>query len=246
MRRKKREVNMPAGVLPKQSSSSPAAESASAGLFKVVLVEDHRMFREWLRQMLGRESGCEVCGEADNIQEAMRLILATKPDIVIVDITLRGSSGLELIKDLRAQGLEIPVLVLSMHDEALYAERVLRAGARGYISKHEASSTLSKAIRQVLGGQVYLSESMTANMLEKVSGRKASPSPPGLEILADRELEVFQLIGKGHNGREIAELLHLGETTVDTYRSRIKEKLRLRNAAELYSRAAQWVHENRL
>lgn len=213
-------------------------------MVKVVLVEDHQMFREWLTQMLGRDSGCEVCGEADNIQDAQRIIQATNPDIVIVDITLKGSSGLELIKDLRAQGLHIPVLVLSMHDEALYAERVLRAGARGYISKHEASSTLSKAIRHVLSGQVYLSEGMTATLLEKVSGRKTPSSTSGLELLADRELEVFQLIGKGHNGREIAQLLHLGETTVDTYRARIKEKLRLRNAAELYSRAAQWVHEN--
>jgi len=213
-------------------------------MVKVVLVEDHRMFREWLTPMLARDSGCEVCGEADNIQDAQRLIRATNPDIVIVDLTLKGSSGLELIKDMRAQGLCIPVLVLSMHDEALYAERVLRAGARGYISKHEASSTLSKAIRHVLSGQVYLSEGMTASLLEKVSGRKTPSNTSGLELLADRELEVFQLIGKGHNGREIAQLLHLGETTVDTYRARIKEKLRLRNAAELYSRAAQWVHEN--
>jgi len=213
-------------------------------MVKVVLVEDHRMFREWLTQMLGRDSGCEVCGEADNIQDAQRIIRATGPDIVIVDLTLKGSSGLELIKDLRAQGQQVPVLVLSMHDEALYAERVLRAGARGYISKHEASSTLSKAIRHVLSGQVYLSEGMTASLLEKVSGHKTPANTSGLELLADRELEVFQLIGKGFNGREIAQLLHLGETTVDTYRARIKEKLRLRNAAELYSRAAQWVHEN--
>jgi len=212
--------------------------------FKVVIVEDHRMFREWLTQMLARDSGCEVCGEADNIQEARRIIEETHPDIVIADITLRGSSGLELIKDLRAQKLDIPVLVLSMHEEGLYAERVMRAGARGYISKDEASSTLSKAIRQVLDGQVYLSERMTASVLEKLTGRAASPSTSGLERLADRELEVFQLIGKGYNGREIAQMLHLGETTIDTYRARIKEKLQLRNAAELYSRAAQWVHEH--
>ncbi|MEP6671661.1 MAG: response regulator transcription factor [Chthoniobacter sp.] len=229
---------------PLSSSARCGAGEATPNIVKVVLVEDHRMFREWLTQMLGRDSGCEVCGEADNIQDAQRLIRATNPDIVIVDITLKGSSGLELIKDLRAQGLHIPVLVLSMHDEALYAERVLRAGARGYISKHEAASTLSKAIRHVLSGQVYLSEGMTASLLEKVSGRKTPANTSGLELLADRELEVFQLIGKGHNGREIAQILHLGETTVDTYRARIKEKLRLRNAAELYSRAAQWVHEN--
>jgi DNA-binding NarL/FixJ family response regulator len=230
---------MAVATLPPGSTSLETESS----LFKVVIVEDHRMFREWLTQMLGRNSDCEVCGEADNIQDAQRLIESTHPDIVILDITLKGSSGLELIKDLRARGLNTPVLVLSMHEETLYAERVLRAGARGYISKHEASSTLIKAIRHVLSGQVYLSERMTASLLEKVSGRKTASTTSGLELLADRELEVFQLIGKGHNGREIAQLLHLGETTVDTYRARIKEKLHLRNAAELYSRAAQWVHE---
>jgi len=233
-----------ANPLPPRSVPSSSSESETAReFFKVVIVEDHRMFREWLTQMLSRNSDCEVCGEADNIQDAQRLIETTNPDIAILDITLKGSSGLELIKDLRARGLNTPVLVLSMHEETLYAERVLRAGARGYISKHEASSTLIKAIRHVLSGQVYLSDKMTATLLEKVSGRKSSSSTSGLELLADRELEVFQLIGKGHNGREIAQLLHLGETTVDTYRARIKEKLRLRNAAELYSRAAQWVHE---
>jgi len=202
------------------------------------------MFREWLTQMLARDPGCEVCGEADNIREAQGIIQATHPDIIIVDLTLRGSSGLELIKDLRAQKLEIPVLVLSMHDEDLYASRVLRAGARGYISKSEASSTLTKAIRQILDGKIYLSEGMTARMLERVAAGVSLPGTSGLERLADRELEVFQLIGKGHNGREIAELLHLGETTVDTYRARIKEKLGLRNAAEVYNRAAQWVYES--
>jgi DNA-binding NarL/FixJ family response regulator len=119
----------------------------------------------------------------------------------------------------------------------------LPAGARGYISKHEASSTLSQAIQHVLSGQVYLSHRMTASLLEKVSGRKAASNTSGLELLADRELEVFQLVGQGHNSREIAQMLRLGETTVDTYRARIKEKLQLRNAAELYARAAQWVHD---
>jgi len=232
-----------ATTLPSPSTAASSSPGTASTFFKVVIVEDHRMFREWLTQMLSRNSDCEVCGEADNIQDAQRLIEAVNPDIVILDITLKGSSGLELIKDLRARGLTVPVLVLSMHEETLYAERVLRAGARGYISKHEASSTLIKAIRHVLSGQVYLSERMTASLLEKVSGRKTASTNSGLELLADRELEVFQLIGKGHNGREIAQLLHLGETTVDTYRARIKEKLHLRNAAELYSRAAQWVHE---
>jgi DNA-binding NarL/FixJ family response regulator len=211
---------------------------------KVVLIEDHLMFREWLGQMLAREPRFVVCGEADNIQEGLRLIEENSPDIAIVDLTLRGSSGLELIKNIKAQGLDVPVLVLSMHDEALYAERVLRAGAKGYISKSAASSTLTEAIEQVLAGKVYLGEKMTAYMLERIANPRGAGVASRIDLLADRELEVFQLIGKGFNGREIAEQLHLGETTIDTYRARIKEKLQVRNAAELYSRAAQWVQEN--
>jgi len=219
-------------------------QKTETGTIKVVLVEDHKMFREWLGHMISMEDAFEVCGEADNIRDALTMIKEKQPDIAIVDITLRGgSSGLELIKDLKAHGITIPVLVLSMHDEELYAERVLRAGAKGYITKHEASSTLVKAIRQVLSGQVYLGEKMTAAILGKMTGHKSS-SASGLESLADRELEVFQLIGKGYNAREIANQLHLGETTIDTYRARIKEKLRLRNAAELYSRAAQWLRDH--
>jgi DNA-binding NarL/FixJ family response regulator len=210
---------------------------------KVVIVEDHLMFREWLAQMISRDGACQVIGEADNIRDAIAIIAKARPDIAIVDITLRGSSGLELLKDMKAQGIDVPVLVLSMHEESLYAERVLRAGAKGYITKHEASSTLLKAIRHVLSGQVWLSEQMTTAMLEKVSRQRTAAPASGMELLADRELEVFHLIGKGYNGREIAAQLRLGETTVETYRARIKEKLRIKNAAELYSRAAQWVYE---
>lgn len=212
------------------------------GSIKVILIEDHKMFRESLGAMISMHNEFVVCGEVDNIRDALVMIKEKAPDIAIVDITLRGgSSGLELIKDLKAHGIAMPVLVLSMHEEELYAERVLRAGARGYITKHEASSTLIKAIRQVLSGHVYLGEKMTASLLGKMTGHK-SASAGGLESLADRELEVFQLIGKGYNAREIAQQLHLGETTIDTYRARIKEKLRLRNAADLYSRAAQWLN----
>jgi DNA-binding NarL/FixJ family response regulator len=150
---------------------------------------------------------------------------------------------LELIKDLKAHGIALSILVLSMHDEEVYAERVLRAGARGYITKNEASSTLLKAIRHVLSGQVYLGEKMTASILGKLSGDRSPAPSSGLESLTDRQLEVFQLIGEGYNGREIAHQLDIAETTVDTYRARIKEKFRVRNAAELYSRAAQWLRE---
>lgn len=209
----------------------------------VVLVEDHLMFREWLGHMLSRENAFKVCGETDNIADAIEIIRRTKPDIAIVDLSLRGSSGLELIKDLKAQGMVVPVLVLSMHDEALYAERVLRAGARGYISKHEATSTLTQAIQTVISGEVYLAENVTAQVLKKLAAGGSAKSA-GLDLLADRELEVFQLIGKGYNARRIAEQLHLGESTVETYRARIKEKLGLKNAGELYTCAALWVRDS--
>ena len=209
----------------------------------VVLVEDHRMFREWLGHMITAAGDLAVVGETDNIADALDLIKKVQPDIAIVDLTLRGSSGLELIKNLKAHGLEVPVLVLSMHDEELYAERVLRAGAKGYICKNEASSTVGAAIRRVLSGEIYLNEKMTARMLSTLSSSSPRASV-GMEVLADRELEVFQLIGKGYNMPKIAEQLRLGETTVGTYRARIKEKLQIKTSAELYIRAAQWVHES--
>ncbi|HET6408500.1 MAG TPA: response regulator transcription factor [Chthoniobacteraceae bacterium] len=217
-------------------------EATSQKLHRVVLVEDHLMFREWLGEMLTRGQ-CEICGESDNIRDALTVILDTRPDIVIVDISLKGSSGLELIKDLRAQKVDVPVLVLSMHDEVLYAERALRAGARGYISKNEATATLSHAIQHVLSGHVYLGEKMTSAVLDRMAGREPRSSTTGLEVLADRELEVFRLIGRGCTTREIAAQLRLGETTVETYRARIKDKLHLRNTAALATRAAQWVQE---
>jgi len=196
------------------------------------------MFREWLGFMLANRSGISVCGEADNIAEAIVLIRKTKPDIVIVDLTLRGSSGLELVKDIKAEGLDVPVLVLSMHDEELFAERVVRAGARGFISKHEASSTLVKAVKTILAGQVYLPPRITAQVLEKLAGGGPA-KPSGLALLGDRELEVFHLIGKGHNVRKIAEQLKLSESTVETYRTRIRDKLGIRSATELYQQL--WI-----
>lgn len=209
----------------------------------VVLVEDHQMFREWLGHMISAAGDLTVTGETDNIADALDMIKRLRPDIAIVDLTLRGSSGLELVKNLKAQELDVPVLVLSMHDEELYAERVLRAGARGYICKSEASSTVATAIRKVLSGEIYLNEKMTTKVLSTIS--HSSPrTAVGMEVLADRELEVFQLIGKGYNIPRIAEQLHLGETTVGTYRARIKEKLQIKTSAELYIRAAQWVHES--
>ncbi|OYW27595.1 MAG: DNA-binding response regulator [Chthoniobacter sp. 12-60-6] len=219
-------------------------EMKTANSYKVLLVEDHPMFREHLGQLIDRDLGMSICGEADNIRDAMRLIHETKPDIAIVDITLQGSSGLELLKDIKAQGLDINVLVLSMHDEELYAERALRAGAKGYITKNEASNEVIEAIRCVMKGDVYASRQMTAKLLERMTQKRSNSELAGMETLADRELEVFQMLGRGKSTREIAQALHLGESTVETYRARIKEKLQLRSAAELYLRAGQWVRDH--
>lgn len=220
------------------------SHSSKPGKCKVLLVEDHPMFREMLSQLIDRNLGMEVCGETDNIQDAMTLIEQQSPDIAIVDISLKGSSGLELIKDIRARGAKVDVLVLSMHEEELYAERALRAGAKGYITKNEASSEVIKAIRSVMNGEVYASRKITAKLLERMTQKNASPELNGLELLADRELEVFQMLGRGKSTREIANELKLGESTVETYRSRIKDKLQLRSAAELYLRAGQWVRDH--
>jgi len=219
-------------------------ESKAPNGYKVLLVEDHPMFREHLGQLIDRDLGMSICGEADNIRDAMQLILETKPDIAIVDITLHGSSGLELLKDIKAQGLDINVLVLSMHDEELYAERALRAGAKGYITKNEASTEVIEAIRCVMKGDVYASRQMTAKLLERMTQKRSNSELAGMETLADRELEVFQMLGRGKSTREIAQTLNLGESTVETYRARIKEKLQLRSAAELYLRAGQWVRDH--
>lgn len=208
---------------------------------KVVIVEDHPLFRERLALLINKEPDLEVCGEADNIAQAMEIIRATQPQAAIVDITLKGSSGLELLKDLKSQSIDLPVLVLSMHDESLYAERAIRAGAKGYITKDEASDKVMSAIRKVMAGEVYLSESMTSRILKNLTDGKSFFEGSALNRLTDRELEVFQLIGKGKTAREIAETLHLGLTTIDTYRARIKEKLNIKNATELVHHATEWV-----
>lgn len=219
--------------------------SAASKPLKVVIIEDHPMFREHLAQLLVREMKVNICGEADNIRDALTLIEKEKPDIAIVDITLRGgSSGLELIKDLKTRDSQTAVLVLSMHDEELYAERALRAGARGYITKNEASTELLKAIRAVLDGEIYASQRVTARLLKRMTSKRGTNELAGLETLADRELEVFNMLGRGKSTKEIAQTLNLGDSTVETYRARIKEKLQLRSAAELYLRAGQWVRDH--
>ena len=209
--------------------------------FSVMLVEDHPMFRDQLAQLINKEPGMNVCGETDNIRDAFNLIETHQPDVVIVDLTLKGPSGIELIKNLKANEINVPVLVLSMHDEALYAERVLKAGARGYITKNEASKEVMTALCAVLRGEIYLPARIASRILESVAiGRKGEN---GIGQLTDRELEVFELIGHGRTTREISNCLHLGVSTVDTYRARIKTKLNLENSSQLYHEAIRWVSD---
>ena len=199
------------------------------------------MFRERLAHLINEEPDMEVCGEADNIRDGFELARTANADVAIVDVTLKGSSGLELIKNLAAAEIDLPILVLSMHDESLYAERVLRAGAKGYITKHEASAQVMNAIRQVLAGEIFLGTSAATKILGNLSGR-GSKRVAGVEGLTDRELEVFELIGRGQTTREVSVQLSLGSATVETYRARIKEKLGLENATQLQTEAARWLH----
>lgn len=210
---------------------------------KVLIVEDHPLFRAMLVQLVNTELRMTVCGEADNNQDALRLIEQTRPDVTLVDITLQGSSGLELIKDLKARDIHLPVLVISMHAETLYAERALRAGAKGFVSKEESPEEVVAAIRTVMDGRIYVSGRLNLTILERLGSVNQAVQLSGVELLSDREIEVFQLVGGGLTSREIAGQLRLGPTTVDSYRARIKAKLGIKNAAELYQRAAQWWGE---
>ena len=205
----------------------------------VVLVEDHPMFRERLAELINKEPDLEVCGEADNIRDGFDLITQRGAQVAIIDISLQGASGLELLKNLKAAGVTIPVLILSMHDESLYAERALRAGARGYITKNEASAKVMTALRQVLAGEIYVGTKTATKILGNLS--QASQGGSGVERLTDRELEVFEKIGRGRTTREISIQLGVGAATVETHRSRIKEKLQLENGAQLQREALRWV-----
>ena len=209
----------------------------------IVLVEDHIMIREHLVNIINNEPDMQVSGQADNIQQGMEVIRSTQPHLAIVDITLNsGTNGLELIKGLKMLSLPVPVLVLSMHEESLYAERALRAGAKGYITKHRASHELLAAIHRVLAGEIYVSDKMVSTVMRKLtSGGNKNLSP--IDRLTDRELSVLELIGRGNGTRAIAQSLNLGLATVDTYRARIKEKLNLRNTFELQDYAIRWVRE---
>jgi DNA-binding NarL/FixJ family response regulator len=210
---------------------------------QVVLVEDHPMFREQLAHLINKQPDMSVCAEVDNTTDGLAAILRQQPALAIVDITLKDSSGLELLKDLRAQGSKVPVLILSMHAESLYAERALRAGANGYITKEEASAKVMTAIRQVLAGEIYLDPRFMKRVVSRILVNPRNNSASAVERLTDRELAVFELIGEGRTTREIGVRLRVSAATVETYRARIKEKLGLENAGQLHARASSWVHE---
>lgn len=223
--------------------ASPSAGKSEVEKSRVFIVDDHTMFREGLRQLIERESTMTVCGDAPDAAEAMAGIRTSKPDVVIVDISLAGASGIDLIKDIRAEFEELPVLVVSMHDESLYAERALRAGAMGYVMKHEPAKTVKAAIHKVLGGDMYLSEKMSSSVINRLMrGQTDKPKSP-IEMLSDRELEVFRLLGQGKGVRKIGEELEVTIPTVNSFRNRIKEKLGLKSSTEVMLHAIQWVRE---
>jgi DNA-binding NarL/FixJ family response regulator len=220
------------------SNKKKAVEKSEIRIF---LVDDHPIVRQGMRMILSQEPDMRVCGEAESVSEALKKIPEAQPQVAIVDLALKQSSGLELIKDMQIRHPEILVLVLSMRDETLYAERVLHAGARGYVLKQEGGSIVVEGIRKILQGQIFLSEKMASKMLQKMVNPKADPLKPSVENLTDRELAVFELIGAGLPTREIAEKLHLSVKTIDSHREHIKEKLQIDNASELLKHAVQWV-----
>jgi DNA-binding NarL/FixJ family response regulator len=205
---------------------------------KVFLVDDHPIVRQGLALFIDREPDLAVCGQADGATSALQAIPNAMPDFIVLDISLDGPDGLELLKALRARYPNLPVLVLSMHDESSYAERALRAGANGYIMKQEATEKVLTAIRHILRGDVYLSDRLTKRMLQQFVHGSVSPRDP-LAKLSDRELEVYRLIGVGHGTRQIADELHVSTKTVESYQAHIKEKLSLRNARELVQHAIE-------
>ena len=209
---------------------------------RILIVDDHPLIRKGISTLIAQEPDLEICGEAADVSEALRQVKLTSPDVVLIDISLKNGHGIELIEQIKARNDQARMLVSSMYDEALYAERVMRAGAMGYINKQEATEKLVDAIRLVLDGQVYLSTQMTERMLHRVvDGRPLEDDP--ISRLSNRELEVFELIGRGLTTRQIAQNLCLSPKTIESHREKIKTKLALRNSTELSRRAVQWALE---
>jgi DNA-binding NarL/FixJ family response regulator len=208
---------------------------------RVLIVDDHPIVREGLASLLSKQLDFEVCGEVDNVASALRLVAEAKPHVVTVDISLKIGSGLDLIRRIATHDKSICIVACSLFDEKLYAERALHAGAMGYVNKHEATRTIVKAIRQVLEGKTYLSEPMKDLLAQRMIGKREPGSRPIMEMLSDRELQVFEMIGEGLTTREIARQLHVAVKTVETHRRRIKTKLGLKTTAQLARDAAHWA-----
>jgi DNA-binding NarL/FixJ family response regulator len=219
-----------------------AGTKGKTGMVNVLLVDDHPLVRDQLRMALESEADLKVCGEAEDSHHALSVIRATKPGLAIVDLTLKGCQGLDLIKEIHLRYPKILVMVVSMHDESLYAERAIHAGARGYITKQEATKKILQAIRHVLSGEIYLSDKMAAKILSKMAKGREVHGRSSIERLADRELQVFKMIGHGRSTQQIADELHLDMKTIETYRSRIKSKLGIEDATELLQQAILWAH----
>lgn len=211
---------------------------------RVLIVDDHPIVRRGLAELISDEPDLEICGEAADSTEALRLIDSVRPDLIVIDISLQNGNGIELIKQIKARDQGIKMLVSSMHDESLFAERALRAGALGYVNKAEAAESIVEAIRVVLSGKVYVSSRLADRMLHRLVGGDENLERSAIDSLSDRELEVFEFIGKGQTTRQIAMKLHLSPKTVESHRENIKRKLNLANATELTRYAVEWVLEN--
>jgi DNA-binding NarL/FixJ family response regulator len=211
---------------------------------RILLVDDHAVVRYGIAQLINRERDLVVCGEEEGASDALNAIGKLKPDLVIADISLKDSSGLELMRNIKAQYTGIPVLVVSAHDESVYAEVAFRAGALGYLMKAEALDKIITAIRRVLSGNIYVSEALGAKMVQQQFRGRQSVQEPLVERLSDRELEVFQLIGQWKKTGDIARQLHLSIKTIEYYREQIKQKLNLQNGAELTQQATTWVQQD--
>jgi DNA-binding NarL/FixJ family response regulator len=209
----------------------------------ILIVDDHPIFRMGMRELLNQEEDFSVCAVAENIGQARKALREHKPDLAIVDISLSEENGLDLVKEIAAGPCRLPVLVLSLHDESVWAERAIRAGARGYVMKKEASESVISAIRNILNGKIHVSSDMMAHLLDKFQVNPEGSGAPTVDVLTDRELEVFRLIGSGLATREIASRMNLGIKTIGTYRDRIKQKLCIKNAAELTRRAVLWIEK---
>jgi DNA-binding NarL/FixJ family response regulator len=219
-------------------------KSGKNSVTRILIVDDHPLVRLSLREFIRREKDLEVCGEAEDREQALAAAEATKPHLAIIDLTLKTSNGMELIKDMRDRHPDVQILVLSMHDETIHAERAIRAGARGYITKQEATTRVMVAIRQIMNGEIYWSERAAARVASKIAGPARGVAESPVDCLTDRELQVFEMIGSGKSTRQISASLHIDVSTVETYRARIKEKLNLKDSLALLQFAIRWQISN--